>query len=67
MSDMWIVRNRESGRIESNIVTEQQAREYAEQANTDHQTDAYTAVPWNQHPALAEGDRNSHDSERSTD
>lgn len=46
MADEWIVRNRETGRIESNIVPEAQARVYAAQANFRHQTDAYTAEPW---------------------
>lgn len=46
---VWVVRNRETGRIESSIVTESQARDYATQANRHLQTDAYTAEPWKDH------------------
>lgn len=45
----WLVRNRETGRIESSLVSEGEARAYAAQANLDHQTDAYMAEPWKDH------------------
>ncbi len=45
----WVVRNRETGRIESSLVSEAVARNYASQANRDLQTDVYTAEPWKDH------------------
>ena len=38
----FVVVNQETGRIESNVVNDQeQAEDYARQANKSHQTDAY--------------------------
>lgn len=45
----WVVRNRETGRIESSLLPEPQARARAAQANRDLHTDAYTAEPWKDH------------------
>lgn len=44
----YIVKNSETGHIESNAVPYDQACEYARQANRDYQTGAYVVVPWSE-------------------
>jgi hypothetical protein len=46
VADEWVVQNRETGRLESSVVPQATARDYASQANRNHQSDAYVAVEW---------------------